>query len=246
MQSVMQKTTGLGPKPAQPGDLHGRVAIITGGARGIGFEISRALANAGCKVIMVNRNQDKGDHAIRIIKKESPDAEVEWRGCDMGYLAQVREVFGGLRENLPRLDFLVCSAGINADQFGLDQDGIDRHFGVNYLGHYYACNQLWPLLRKTGRENGNTAPPRVVFEASEMHRMAPSAVHFGSPEEINNPEMDPAQLYGRTKLALILLAKYGLRDKVIKPNNDRIYALSVHPGTVSLDSPLMSLAPFSY
>ena len=59
---------------------------------------------------------------------------------------------------------LILSSGINANQQGLDADGIgerlcrqrdrfalisDRHFGVNALGHYYAINQLYPLLRKT-------------------------------------------------------------------------------------------------
>jgi NAD(P)-dependent dehydrogenase (short-subunit alcohol dehydrogenase family) len=66
-----------------------------------------------------------------------------------------------------------------------------------------------------------------------MHRGAPSVVHFGSLEEINNPEIGHTEIYGRTKLAIILGVKYGLLDKVIKPNNDNIYAVSVHPGAVN-------------
>jgi hypothetical protein len=65
-----------------------------------------------------------------------------------------------------------------------------------------------------------------------MHRSAPSAVHFGSLDEINNPEIGNTQVYGRTKLAIILGVKYGLLDRVIKPRGDKIYVLSVHPGTV--------------
>lgn len=233
MQSLVQNTIGIGPKPVQPEDLQGRVAIVTGGAFGIGFEVSRALAQAKCKVIMVNRKEEQGNDAIETIKKETPDADVEWKECDLGNLATVREVFSDLREKLDRLDFLVLSAGINTNTYGLDADGIDRHFGVNYLGHFYVCNQLWPLLRKTSKLDNNSAPPRVVFEASEMHRFAPSNVHFGSLDEINNPEIDPTQLYGRSKLAMILLTKYGLAGKVIKENGDRIYALSVHPGAVN-------------
>lgn len=150
----------------------------------------------------------------------------------MGQLAQVRDVFGNLRRSIDRLDFLVLSAGINTNQFGLDADGIDRHFGVNVLGQFYVCNQLWPVMVKTASDQYNP-PPRVVFEASEMHRTAPSKVHFASLEEINNKDLGPTELYGRTKLALILLAKYGLAEKVIKPNGQRIYANSVHPGAVS-------------
>lgn len=250
MQSILQSTLGVGPTPIEPDNLNGRVAIVTGGAFGIGFEISRALAHAGCRVIMINRREDQGDDAIATVRSEMPSAKVEWRGCDLGSLKEVRKVFSKLRDDLNRLDYLVCSAGVNVNQPGRDVDDIDRHFGVNYLGHFYAINQLFPLLRKTSKIPGSPAP-RIVFESSEMHRTAPSVVHFGSLEEINDPNIGPTEAYGRTKLAMILLAKYGLAGKVIKSNNDNIYALSVHPGAVrrSLFSyhvysgRLMSLSP---
>jgi NAD(P)-dependent dehydrogenase (short-subunit alcohol dehydrogenase family) len=181
---------------------------------------------------MVNRKEEQGSSAIESIKKEKADADVDWKHCDMGSLKEVKEVFSDLRNSLDRLDFLILSAGINTNQYGEDADGIDRHFGVNYLGHFYVCNQLWPLLRKTGK-TGTKPAPRVVFESSEMHRTAPSDVHFGSLDEINDSSMDPTRLYGRTKLAMILCAKFGLRDRVAKPNGDNVYALTVHPGAVN-------------
>lgn len=63
--------------------------------------------------------------------------------------------------------------------------------------------------------------------------MAPSTVHFGTLEEINNPKVGNTELYGRSKLAIILGAKYGFFERVIKPNEDNIYIISVHPGAVS-------------
>lgn len=231
MQSILQKVTGIGPTQIQPTNLHGRVAIVTGGSLGIGLEVSRALAHAGAKVIIVNRKEEQGRKSIKAIRKKTPDADVHWRGCDLGSLKQVKQVFTRLRETLGRLDFLVLSAGIVTNQYSEDVDGIDRHFGVNYLGHYYICNLLWPLLRKTSKIP-NTPAPRVVFEASELHRLTPINVHFAGLQEINNPDLGPTELYARTKLAMILLAKFGLAGKVIKDNNDQIYALSVHPGAV--------------
>lgn len=238
MQSILQSTTGLGPQPIHPDNLSGRTALIVGGAFGIGFEVSRALANAGCRVIMVNRKEEQGEDAKATIAAESPGAEVEWHECDMGDLGMVREVFTRLGKGLQRLDYLVLSAGINTNQFGLDRDEIDRHFGVNYLGQFYVVNLLWPVLRKTARIGGGKEKPRVVFEASEMHRGAPGNVHFASLEEINDESLGPTERYGRTKLAMILLAKYGLAGRVIKENEDDILAVSVHPGAVSF--PLLS------
>ncbi|KAF1811475.1 hypothetical protein P152DRAFT_57301 [Eremomyces bilateralis CBS 781.70] len=84
-----------------------------------------------------------------------------------------------------RLDLLIFPARINVNPFGLDIDSIDRYFGVNWLGHSYAMNLLYPLLRKTS-QFPDIPPPPIVFEASEMHRMAPSNVHFASFEETNN------------------------------------------------------------
>ncbi|KAI0388791.1 hypothetical protein F5Y17DRAFT_179585 [Xylariaceae sp. FL0594] len=230
MQSVLHSV--IGPRK-EIHDLTGRTAVVVGGAMGIGFEISKAFVLNGARVVMVNRKEEQGDEAIKQIKEEAgASAQVEWAGCDMGNLKEVKEVFTGLRERLDRLDLLILSAGINVNQYGETHDGIDRHFQVNWLGQFYATNLLYPLIRKTS-QMPNTPPPRIVWESSEMHRTAPSVVHFGSLDEINDPTVGNTELYGRTKLAIILGAKYGLRDKVIKPNNDNIYVLSVHPGAVN-------------
>lgn len=74
-----------------------------------------------------------------------------------------------------------------------------------------------------------------------MHRTAPSTVHFASLGEINDPSVGNTELYGRTKLAIILGIKYGIVERVIKKNGDNIYALSVHPGAVSLSKSYNSL-----
>jgi len=216
-------------------DLDGRVAIITGGALGIGYEIARAFVQNKARVIMINRKEDQGKEAIAKIKAEVGEhAQIEWLPCDLGSLKEVKEVFTDIREREKRLDLLILSAGINTNQYGEDADGIDRHFGVNWLGHYYAVNLLYPLLRKTSKIPDVPAP-RIVFESSEMHRTAPSGVHFGSLDEINDSSVGPTQLYGRTKLAIILGVKYGIFERVIKKNGDNIYALSVHPGAVNTD-----------
>jgi len=230
MQSVLHKV--VGPKEVHPENLTGRVAVVTGGALGIGYEVSRALAHAGCKVIMVNRKEEQGQQAITDIKNDKPEADISWKECDLGNLSQVKSVFGEIRESLDRLDYLVLSAGINANQYALDSDGIERIFAVNYLGQYYATNQLWPKLRKTSLMPGVTGP-RVVALSSKLHQQAPSTVKFSSLEDINNPNLSPVELYGRTKLALLLFIRFGLLERVIKPTSDSIYALAVHPGAVN-------------
>lgn len=56
---------------------------------------------------MINRKEDQGQQSIDDIKKEKSDAKVEWEGCDLGSLKDVKQVFTSLRERLDRCD-LVC------------------------------------------------------------------------------------------------------------------------------------------
>ncbi|KAL3447181.1 hypothetical protein BJX65DRAFT_295845 [Aspergillus insuetus] len=230
MQSVLHPI--LGPKK-EIHDLTGRAALVTGGALGIGYEISRAFALNWARVIMTSRKEEQGDAAIKQIKEESGHkAKIEWVHCDNGNFNGIKSVFSGIREREQRLDLLILDAGINANQYATTHDGIKRLFQVNWLGNFYIMNQLYPLLRKTAKKP-NIPAPRIVFESSEMHRTAMPWTKFASAEEINDPSKDGTQLYARTKLAIILGVKYGLLDRVIRPNEDEIYALSVHPGAVN-------------
>ncbi|KAF3902894.1 hypothetical protein AA313_de0208853 [Arthrobotrys entomopaga] len=223
----------LGPSRPDIPDLSDKVAVVTGGAFGIGFEVAKALALHGARVIMVNRKEDQGNDAkAEISDLSNGKARVDWKQCDLGNLKEVQRVFSQIADEEEKLNFLVLASGINVNDYREDHDGIDAHFGVNWLGHFYAVNLLYPLLRKTSKLP-NTPAPRIVFEASVMHNFASSDTKFASKEEINDPNHGPVELYGRTKLAMILGAKYGLAQGVIKRNGDNIYALSVHPGSVS-------------
>lgn len=105
---------------------------------------------------------------------------------------------------------------------------------VNHLGHMLLVNRLLPLLRKTSRFAGNPAP-RIVSVSSELHRAAPSNTAFESVKELNDPSLSAVALYGRSKLANILFTKFGLEDRVFRPNKDRVIALATHPGAVHTD-----------
>jgi len=221
----------LGPSKPEVPDLTGKVAVVTGGALGIGFEVAKALALKGCKVILVNRKEEQGDDAkLNIAQASDSKAEAEWVHCDLGNLKEVRETFTKLAEQEKRLDYLVLAAGINSNQYALDADGLERIFAVNWLGHFYAINLLYPLMQETAKSSGTK--PRIVFESSEMHRFASKNTHFASKEEVNDDKLGPVELYARTKLAMILGAKY-IHENIIKKNGDDIYILSVHPGTVA-------------
>lgn len=107
---------------------------------------------------------------------------------------------------------------------------------VNHLGHFLLINRLLPLIRTTSNIPG--APrPRIVSVSSELHRAAPSGVQFASVAELKDRSISSVGLYGRSKLANILFTKFGLEDRVFRPNNDRIIAVATHPGAVHTGQP---------
>jgi NAD(P)-dependent dehydrogenase (short-subunit alcohol dehydrogenase family) len=60
-------------------------------------------------------------------------------------------------------------------------------------------------------------------------------VHFGSKEEINDPSLGPLEVYGRAKLAMLMLAKYGLATKALAGTGDTVFSTAVHPGAVNTE-----------
>lgn len=116
------------------------------------------------------------------------------------------------------------------NKYDVSADGIDRHFAVNHLGHYYLANRVLPLMRRTAELPG-APPPRIVVISSELHRALATAVKFSSIDEINT-DLGANGLYARAKLANILFVKYGLVERVLRPTHSRIIAIATHPGAV--------------
>jgi len=231
-------------------NLNGRVAIVTGGTGGIGYEVAKSLALAGARVVVISRKTEHGEEAVSKIKAlaaEDKDhaivADVEFVECDFGSLKTVKAVADKLVEKEPRIDMLINDAGIGVNAYGLDEDGIERIFGVNVLGHFLFINRLLPLIRKTARESAS--PPRIISLSSNLHQLAPSDSKFTSIQELNNPDLRADQYYNRSKLAIILYIK-ALVKHAIQPFSEKIIALSVHPGAVDTEIQNQPQEAFGY
>ncbi|KAF8644343.1 hypothetical protein AX16_008550 [Volvariella volvacea WC 439] len=218
-------------------ELGNMTALVTGGTGGIGFEVARGLATTGMRVLLLSRKEEHGEEAVSKIKEMSQQpVDVSFVQCDLGNLNQVREVGDKIEREEKRLDLVVGDAGIGVNAFGLTSDGIERHFGVNHLGHFLLLNRVFPLIQRTSKLR-SVKPPRVIMVSSELHRATTSNINFASPNEITPPSAEeqaklPAHfLYARSKLANILFIK-GLYQRIIKANQLDILTLATHPGAV--------------
>jgi len=91
--------------------MQGKTVVITGASSGIGLETARALATKGARVMMVVRNEQRGQDAIANLRTTVPDASLELVLADLYSLAEVRKAGAELRKRCPRIDVLVNNAG---------------------------------------------------------------------------------------------------------------------------------------
>lgn len=72
-------------------DLTGKVAIVTGGTGGIGYETTLGLASAGAEVVIIGRNEEKGKDAVKRMTTTKPAIKVSFVPVDLGNLAAISE-----------------------------------------------------------------------------------------------------------------------------------------------------------
>jgi 3-oxoacyl-[acyl-carrier protein] reductase len=122
-------------------DLDGKIALVTGGARGIGRETCLLLAQAGAQVVInYNRSRDQAESLLAEIEKYEGKAEIFQ--ADISKPEQVEALFERLRTRFNRLDILVNNAGIIRDNLLLSMElsDWDKVLDVN-LGGAFLCTR---------------------------------------------------------------------------------------------------------
>ena len=174
----------------------GRFFLVTGGTSGMGFEDAKALAASGAHVVIAARNAERGHEAMDRIRKDTPDAKLQFEVVDLANLDSVRALGQRLGTALPRLDGLINNAAVMAlPQRGVSADGFEMQLATNYLGHFALTAELMPLLRKS-------ASPRVVTLSS-------IAVHRGGLDFDNlqsDKPYDAYAAYAQSKIACLMFA----------------------------------------
>src|SRR3989475_6438311 len=135
-------------------ELAGRIAIVTGGATGIGRSTSLLLAMRGVKAVVVNysRSADDAESTARTVRELGAEA-LPYR-ADVADEPQVKAMIGATVDRYGRLDVLVNNAGTthfipHADLDGLTDEVWNEILSVNLKGTFFCCRAAAPHLRKT-------------------------------------------------------------------------------------------------
>jgi len=146
-------------------DLHGKVAIVTGGSRGIGRAAAEALARQGANVVVGYVGQEQAAReAVDTILQGGGKAEA--LRFDVGDTSAAETAVSDVAKRLGRLDVLVASAGISIDALllRLKDEDLDRLFAVNVKGAL-ACARA--AIRTMMRAKAG----RVIFVSSVVGEM---------------------------------------------------------------------------
>jgi NAD(P)-dependent dehydrogenase (short-subunit alcohol dehydrogenase family) len=130
--------------------IESKIAVVTGGTKGIGYAIAERLLEAGARVFICARNKPELKHAL---ERLSASGRVEGEVCDVRSEEQVRmmleeavRVFGGV-------DILVNNAGIGIIGKTVEEmsgDEFRQTLETNLFGVFYACHYAVPLMRERG------------------------------------------------------------------------------------------------
>lgn len=129
-----------------------KIALVTGGNKGIGLEISRNLANAGCIVLLGARDAARGQQAVRALE-QSELGDVHFIEIDVTRQDAITAAAQAIEARYGRLDILINNAGINARGDGLpgvaDVDAVESAVSTNFIGALRVAQAMLPLLRKS-------------------------------------------------------------------------------------------------
>ncbi|MEU6573437.1 oxidoreductase [Streptomyces sp. NPDC046805] len=199
-------------------DQSGRVAVVTGGNTGLGFETARVLARRGVRTVLACRDLARADEAARRIVGAAPTTQVETVRLDLSSLASVREAADELRERYNRIDLLINNAGVMFIQNRrTSADGFEQHLAVNHLGHFALTGLLADRIIAT-------PGARVVTVSSLAHRSG--RIDFDDLQSARNYRQMAA--YGQSKLANLMFT-YELQRRMAAAGH-RTLATAAHPG----------------
>ncbi|WWC89169.1 uncharacterized protein L201_004087 [Kwoniella dendrophila CBS 6074] len=254
-------------------DQSGKVILVTGGNSGTGYSTALSLYNAGAKVYIACRNQQKAKEAIKNIQnnnimtldgsfKPNPGKNsniktgtIEFIKLDLTDLASVDECAQEFLKKEQKLDVLFANAGVMASPEGIyTKQGYTLQFGTNVLGHQRLISLLLPLLLSSPPTN----PSRVILTSSAGHAGAPkggidfkSVVRDPSEGSISTQNENPKQGKSeKPKWVEYGQSKWGNIALAKYLYNEygrkgRLISVAVHPGMIATNlAQHLSLTPY--
>jgi NAD(P)-dependent dehydrogenase (short-subunit alcohol dehydrogenase family) len=201
-------------------DQSGRVALVTGGNSGLGYQTVLQLTRRGARVLLAARDHARGAAALeRLAAAGVPGGHAELVQLDLADLTSVESFAAGFLADGQGLDLLVNNAGVMAiPHRETTAQGYERQFGTNHLGHFALTGRLLPaLVQRPGS--------RVVTVSSNMHKRA-SRIDFDDLQA--GRAYQPWHAYEQSKLANAMFVLE--LDRRLRAAGLDVVSAGAHPG----------------
>lgn len=216
-----------------------KVALITGGTKGIGKSITLALAAQGAKIVTSYSKDDQAAEKLNNILKQSGVNKFLILKADVSQKKEALKLIRAAKKNLGHISMLVNNAGIlkQGDFFKLTENSWDKTFNVNLKGPFMLCQAAIPLMAEKGsgaivniasvggQIGGNKAPDYAASKAG-LISLTKSMARLGSKHGIRVNAVAPGwietPIFSKNKLAelqqeakgVIPLGRLGQPDEV--------------------------------
>ena len=233
-------------------DMHGKRVLITGATSGMGTHIARRVAQAGADIVLLVRRRSAGEALADELKAQYPQcgavrvvcADLNDLETVVSAVPEIKRVLVDLAKDKdgadpdaehkePALDVLVNNAGVLFAPMKETAQGLEPHFGVNFVASFVLTTALLPCLRAAGRD------ARVVSVSSLTYKLA-QAVLGGVREELftHKSIAERGGFWGSNAMVKYAHSKYAILQFMLGLNRREaasgscVRAFAVDPGVV--------------
>lgn len=184
--------------------LNGKVAIVTGGTRGIGFATIKKFLDNNCKVVLFGSRKESVDKAIEELKEINNDYEVMGLYPNISDVKEVEKAFNEVKNKYGKIDILVNNAGISAMEsiYDYPEENFKKIMDLNVNAVFNCSRAVAPIMK----ENGGG----VILNTSSMVSL------YGQPSGCGYPASKFA-VNGLTKSLARELGKDNIRVNAVAP-----------------------------
>ncbi len=184
--------------------LDGKIAVVTGGSRGIGFATVKEFLKEGATVVLCASKKETADKAVETLKDENPEWQVFGIYPDLTNYDSVKAEFSKIERDFGRIDILVNNAGISANQpfDAYTEEAFDKVMDLNVKGVFNCTRAVVDGMKN--RKFG------VILNTSSMVSI------YGQPSGVAYPTSKFA-VNGMTLSLARELGPYGIRVNAVAP-----------------------------
>ncbi len=186
------------------GRLDGKVAVITGGAGGIGAATGRLFCEEGARLVLVDRDAGAMASVCAEIRKDVPGAQLKDMIIDIGVEESAAKIVAEAQRAFGRIDVLVNNAGIRSYEplAEAKRETWEKIISVNLLSYAYLAREALPALRASGRGS--------IVNVSSQHAVIPRA-------GMGQYDVTKAGIVSMTRTLAFEEAQHGVRVNAVCP-----------------------------